>query len=162
MFDRTNPTQLAAMVSELTLDPVAVGYADPVSRGATAELAGLLAAADPAGAVHAVASFNGEDLLASLTASAAEYNAVIDGFATAAQVPARKLFIGRMLDYGATPIPKRFHATLGQIFSLAGAPTIRAAILAELNGPMSRAEALFGDDTVVTRQDMQAVLAAMA
>ncbi len=129
-FDRNNPTDLAALVSELQNDPAGLGYATFVASGSPGSLLNLLQLNDPLGAVHTIETFTGEDFLDCLVQSAttaSEYNAVVDGFTTASQVPARKMFIEQMLSYKASPIPKRFHARLQAMFTSGLAPTINGA-----------------------------------
>ena len=104
-------------------------------------------------------TFSGNDLLNAITAQPGEYNTVVDGAVTqTAQIPARKLFVQHMISHGDEVIPTRFHAGILAIFSNAGAPTIRAAMIDEATGPMSMAEQLFGDDVVLAAADVNEAL----
>lgn len=158
-FDIGNPADVQALRTEIETDPAGQGYRAPTdyfAAGATVALLNLLRQPDALGATNTLHTFSGEDLLASVIASGAEYEVVVTGHA---QAGLRSEFMSRMFAYGEAAIPRRFHSALQAVFSQAQAPTIRAAIIAEITGPMRREEVLFGDDTVLSRADIAAALA---
>lgn len=185
-FNRNNPADLAALKSEFELDPAGQGYRSPedyFASGGVRELLIAVKRADAGGQTATRSSLSVEDLLEAIVANPAEYAAVVTEFAHAnADVQARQRlqrerFISTMLDWFkpqitpqgpvSTPIPQRFYGELSAIFRengtaqapAAAAPTIRATLLAEMSGVVRREEALFGDDTELTREDVRAALA---
>lgn len=167
-FDRTNPAHLAALKSEFQNDPVGQGYLAPVNyfaSGGVVELLKRIKQDDAGGATATRSNLTAEDLLEAISASPGEYNAVVTAHV---QASSRQRFIDNLLRwYGpqataqgpvSTIIPHRFYNELNALFSQANAPTIRAALVGEMSGPLRREEALFGDDTSLDRQDVRAAL----
>lgn len=168
-FDRTDPVQLAALKSEFQNDPVGQGYLSPVNYFASGGVRELLIAIkrdDAGGATATRSNLTVEDILEAITANPAEYAVVVTNHA---QADSRQRFVDNLLRwYGpqmtpqgpvSNPIPARFFNELNALFSLAQAPNIRGALIAEMSGPIRREEALFGDDTVLSRDDVRAALA---
>lgn len=147
-FDRTNSADLTALKDEVANDPISMGY-QPVEN--TNDLLNLLNGPDNnvGGETSTERDFSGHDLLEICAANESEYLAVITS-------DLRSAFVQSIFAIGPEPVPARFKNEIMGLFSIANAPTIRAAIIAETTGLMSRAEVLFGDDTHITKRDWAA------
>jgi len=147
-FDKNNSGDLLSLKNEVSLDPVGVGY-QPITN--TIVLLNLLndSVNNPGSEVSTARNFSGFDLLESCLLSSGEYDVVVDSSNKIA-------LIQTLFNLEDQSIPIRFKNELLNIFTSGLAPTIRAGIIAEATSKLSRAEVLFGDDTIINKQDWTA------
>ncbi len=142
-FDVTNPSDLAALKDEVILDPVGVGYD---VNGPTRDIVFLLNDAD-SNPTSATVTKPVEDLQISDVAFAivtTEYGGLDEYYKEWV-----KSFIAMDEDAELAPHVSMFL----KVFTNGNAPQTRAAITAARQKDASRAEELFGVNTVLTEED---------
>lgn len=152
-FDRTNPADLAALKSEVNTDPEGIGYAAVEDN--TKSLLDRLNDPSfwPSAPAAETAPLTGKELLDICLTQANKTE-----FET--QVALLNIAQKSLLDYAFANRSKPFDIDFKNnligpngIFPQAEAPNIRGDILAALASTLSRAEVLFGEGTVINRQD---------
>ena len=142
-------TDLPALKSELTLDPVGQGYAASNNFNVLAKMINYDSAS---GATKSTDNFTGEDIMEACLASPAEYDALIT-------TDIRSEFMRYLFGARNDRVSVRFKNELMTLFSVANAPLIRAALIAAVTGPQSRAEELWADDDIITAKHIENALA---
>lgn len=142
-FDRNNFTDLTALKSEVLNDPVGVGYA--ASINVTSELLSLLndPASNPGNETVSIPVEELDITDISAVIDPSEYDAL-----SAYNKEWVKMFINRPKDEGLRSYQTKFLAIFGQ-----GTVT-RSAVIALRAKKASRAEVLFGVNTVISRDDL--------
>lgn len=188
-FDNTNPADLAALKAEYENDPVPPqGYRSPIdhyANGSVRELTDLINADAADGETKNSADFNGFDYAeavgdntgsapaekievlgagpatqAAITNAASPQAALAEQNAAEADRAANLINIEFFRDFRERVIPFRFKEELLSPWTgLVAGNRIRQSIIALGTGPKSRAEQLFGDGTVISRQDTERALA---
>ena len=153
-FDRDKPAKLLELKTEVQTDPATIPMGYDQNNVAVGVLGLINDPASNTGNENSTArDFTGDDLLHALTispAAAAEYPVAVD-------TVLKQMAVESLVNYRSQVLPVKFkdlliHDTAG-IFNDTDGPIIKAAIIVEATGPKSRAEVLWGDDTVITKQD---------
>lgn len=144
------PAQIAALKTEITVtDPaqgVPLGLLAPWGAGNFGAVLALLNAQTVTATKMDRRGIPAQEIIQAIALS--EYAAL-----TAVQ----RDYLSLLLSSGeAVTIAGQVKANLGAIFTVGAAPTTRAAILALIDRPSSRAEVLWGYGTVVTLEDLAA------
>lgn len=142
-FDNTNPTDLAALKSEYINDPEAIGYA--AANGTTKVILSLLNDAAN-NATGATVNKPSEEL------DIPEIAAVIDSTEYDALSAFDKEWVKMFINKPAEEMLKPYRAKFLEIFG--NGTATRTAVLALRRKSASRAEELFGVNTVITRHDL--------
>lgn len=141
-FDRTDPTDLQALKTEVNDDPNLQGYSSVL--GSTGELLKLLN--DPT-------LNNGSPTINRPTEELdiPEIAAVIDEAEYAALTEYDKVWVQMFINQAADVMLKPFQSKFMEVFPVASNTT--TAALALRAKPASRAEIVFGVNTVISRED---------
>ena len=142
-FDIKNPADLSALKNEVTNDPVSIGY-QPVEN--TNELLKLLN--DPANNTGSESAagrvLSGVNLLEICMRHPIDFDASIN-------TASKRVFIQGL--FAQEEITKSFKEELVGPSGLFPSGDIRDDIISEVQGKLSRAEVLFGEDTVINKRD---------
>lgn len=139
-FDRTNPADLAALKTEVTTDPIGMGYAAVIDQ--TQPLLKLLN--DPGNNVGGESAARPFDVYAMLDAlQPADY----DAQQTATGAPN---YVHTLVELAAYDDISAYKAKFRSLFA-ANSATVQA--LDAQTAPLSRGEVLFGQGTVISRDD---------
>lgn len=141
------PTMTPALLkTEVTTDPAVLGLTAPWNDGALGTVAALLNAQTITGTKQDRRGIPAQEIIQAIVLS--EYVAL-----TAVQ----RDYLSLLLSSGEPiTILGQVKANLNAIFTVGAAPTTRAAILALIDRPSSRAEVLWGYGTRVTLEDLAA------
>ena len=146
-FDRTNPNHLAALKAEVTNDPLLIGYS--AVGGSTQALLDLLNAknytvAKPKISAASIRSETTYDAYNNLSIDEQEWLRWITG---SGGFETEDILV-------TDDVRERLAGEGGQsIWATSNRSAMEAAMLALMDVPGSRAEVLFGFDTVITRED---------
>ena len=144
-FDRDNPTDLATLKNEVSGDPAAMDYAGKAAGGQNTDdlLRMLNTASENVGGENINRPTEELDI--------PDLAEVIDSSEYAALSEYDKEWVKMFIDRPAAELLKPYQAKFLAIFG-AGSAT-RTAALALRSKPATRAEVLFGVNTVISRQD---------
>lgn len=148
MFDRNDVTQVQNLKSEIVNDPLALGYI--ASSDSWPMFSPLLN--DPkvntGGEVSESKKLTGYDFLEAVITDAVEYAVVVNN-------SAKEAFVNFIFNFKDQRVPFRLRSKIMLLFNEIKAPNIRAAIITVSSSRISRAEVLFGEDTVITLDDVR-------
>lgn len=140
-----SPAQIVTLKTEITTDPQALGLLTPYNAGEFGIVKSKL---------ETLTSVRADRM--NIPTSEILGAIVLSEYVNAAITTIHRVYLQTLLGCDVVRVTASVRQAIGTIFSLANAPNTRAALLALIDRPKTRAEVVLGTDVVVTIEDIAA------